>query len=144
MGFIADLSHHLIAITTAFSGTEVLLFGAVESSEVTLLLSFEARIMKPRVRRKNRYGFVGSTPNKFSFRTSPVFYALATNRPLHEIADTRSLQRHQIGAQNLELNTSNARDAKREDLDAFRSAFLRVKERAGLYVKLTDAGPHDR
>ena len=29
-GLEADLSHHLIAITTAFSGSDVLLFGAID------------------------------------------------------------------------------------------------------------------
>ncbi|HWL68660.1 MAG TPA: TIGR02186 family protein, partial [Geminicoccus sp.] len=31
-GLVADLSHHLIAITTAFTGSDVLLFGALEET----------------------------------------------------------------------------------------------------------------
>lgn len=133
-GFIADLSHHLIAITTAFSGTEVLLFGAVDSRDANVVVVVRGPEQFTGVRRKNRFGIVWLNSEEVEFGDVPSYYAIATNQPLDEIADEAELRRYQIGTENIRLVPTNSADLDHEDLEEFRLALLRNKARAGLYV----------
>jgi uncharacterized protein (TIGR02186 family) len=125
---VADLSKHLVAITTGFSGTEVLLFGAVEDKgDVVVVVRGPAR--QEVVRRKARIG--GIWVNEASAEMhAPAFYRVAASRPLEQIATPEVLQRHQIGAANLNLELADVDDAAAAE---FRSALLRLKERRSLY-----------
>ena len=68
---MADLSHRLIAITTAFAGTEVLLFGALEDpgSEVVVLVKGPAG--EQVVRRKSRIGPIWLNTREVRFKGTP-------------------------------------------------------------------------
>lgn len=125
---VADLSKHLVAITTGFSGTEVLLFGAIEDKgDVVVVVRGPAR--GEVVRRKARIG--GIWVNEASAEIqAPSFYRIAASRPLHQIAPPEVLQRHQIGTEHLHLEVQDKDDAAATE---FRGALLRLKQRRDLY-----------
>ena len=56
--FVADLSDHLIAITTAFTGTDVLLFGTVDKPGVGVAVVVRGPSGQAVVRRKSRMGLI--------------------------------------------------------------------------------------
>lgn len=143
--FVADLSDHLIAITTAFTGADVLLFGTADppGSEVAVVVRGPAGAAS--VRRKERLGAVWVVADRVDLAAAPSFYAVAASKPLHELAEPSELVRHEIGLEHLRLEPVAGEDGlgwdgaplDRADLAEFRAAFVRGKQREGLYAERT-------
>ncbi|HET6521551.1 MAG TPA: TIGR02186 family protein [Geminicoccaceae bacterium] len=129
---IADLSSHLIAITTAFAGTEVLLFGAT-GGEGDVAVTVTGPETEQVVRRKQRLAGIWLNRDGMTFRDVPAYYAVASSRPLHLIAAPEVLARHQIGVHRLELEPVPGDDHLRGATNAFRQALIRNKQAQGLY-----------
>ena len=129
---VADLSSHLIAITTGFTGTEVVLFGAVDGpGEVAVVvLGPPARVT---VRRKEPVAGIWMNRRAMVFEQVPGFYALATSRPLDGLAAEPVLARHGIGLERLTLTPAGGRAYAPADLALFREALVRARLEAGLY-----------
>lgn len=132
---IADLSDHLIAITTAFAGTDVLLFGAVDEPGgdiVVLVFGPEEEVY---VRRKTRVLLFWLNTQEVRFRGVPSFYAVASSRPLETVASEDVLARYRIGTGRLPLEAAGARGYSALEIGRFRTALIRNKIRQGLYVE---------
>ncbi|MGE0653068.1 MAG: TIGR02186 family protein [Alphaproteobacteria bacterium] len=127
---VADLSRHLVGITTGFVGTDVLLFGATEG-EGDVIVIVRGPDRRETVRRKGRVGGIWVNTDEVAFASAPAFYAVAASGPVNEIVSPRVLWRHRIGTENLELRPVRPLDAS--DLAAFRAGLLRNKIRQGLY-----------
>lgn len=127
---VADLSKHLVAITTGFAGTDVLLFGAVDGEgDVVVVVRGPA---KPEIiRRKDRQAGIWINSGSARVESAPSFYRVASTRPLAEIAPRSVLDRHQIGLDHLDLSI----DTKDSGADntAYRDALVRLKQDKGLY-----------
>ncbi len=129
---IADLSSREIAITTDFTGTELLLFGAIEGAhagDVVVVVRGPPR--QEVVRRKKRVAGIWVNADSVSFREVPSFYHVASTRPLTEITTPRALTGLEIGADRLKFQRVGA---ARPGDDAFRKALLRNKQRDKLYT----------
>ena len=127
---VADLSSHLIAITTGFTGTEVVLFGAVEQpgDVVVAVRGPEGPVT---VRRKERVLGLWSNGSSVTFTGVPSFYQVASTRPLDEIASREQLARQRIGLDEMSFGTAgNVSDTARA---IFHAALLREKQAAGLF-----------
>jgi len=128
---VADLSQHLVGITTGFVGTDVLLFGAVEGKgDVVVIVRGPAR--REVVRRKARVGGIWVNVDELAFTNAPSFYAVAASRPVEEVLSARLRARHRIGTEFLDLRA--ARQAEPEILAAFRAGLMRNKAKKGLYL----------
>jgi uncharacterized protein (TIGR02186 family) len=129
---IADHAPHLIKITTDFTGTEVLMFGAIEQDGdvVVVITGPEASVT---VRRKERIAGLWINRDQMTFPKAHGFYAVASSRPLEELAPANVLERHQIGVRNLRLQPAEV-DAPVAEIGLFRAALVRNKQRAGLYT----------
>ncbi len=126
---VADLSSREIAINTGFTGASLLLFGAVAGEgDVVVVVRGPAR--REVVRRKKRVAGVWINVESVSFRDVPVFYRIATARPLAEIAPEAVLEARQLGAERLRLRRIGAAPSGR---DPFLAALLRNKGRDRLY-----------
>lgn len=136
---VADLSDHLIAITTGFTGRELLLFGATDGDGEVVVV-----IHGPReevvVRRKERIAGIWMNRDSVSFRGVPAYYHAATTVGAALELPLRSIERHQIGVDYLRMEAPRnlAPDVIRE----FRQALIRNKQRDGLYS--TGIGVVDR
>jgi uncharacterized protein (TIGR02186 family) len=133
---VADLSQHLIAITTGFSGTEVLLFGATEG-EGDVVVVVRGPDTNTVVRRKSRELGIWINSAQQTFTGVPAFYRLAASRPLAEIATPQVQARHQLGIENLRFNTLRA--STPEEIADFRTGLLRNREREQLFS--AEVGP---
>ena len=131
-GVVADLSHHLIAITTAFSGTEVLLFGALDEPGTDVAVVIRGPEDDTVVRKKTRVGPVWLNTDQMTFERAPSYYAVAANKPLVEIADATELRRHQIGVENISFSL-NEEKAEQAEIQAYTDALVRNKQAAALY-----------
>lgn len=132
-GLVADLSDHLIAITTAFAGSDVLLFGATDGGgDVVVVVRGPAR--EQTVWRKRRIAGIWVNADSVTFGNVPSYYAIASSRPLDEVADEATLVRHGLGLSVLPLPVVDASDAGNAEVATFREALFRNKQDAGLYT----------
>jgi len=128
----ADLSSHLIAITTGFTGASVVLFGTTDAAaDVIAVVRGPDRSVV--VRRKSPVGGIWMNTRGVAFDGVPSYYALYSTRPLAEIAPPGMQALHQIGLDNLRFSSDAALAA--EDRTAFRAALVDEELRQGLYVK---------
>jgi uncharacterized protein (TIGR02186 family) len=132
---VADLSNHLIAINTGFTGTDVVLFGAVDGpGDVAVVV--QGPQDEAVVRRKSRVAGIWLNTESLTFAEVPGYYSVATTRPLSELVDGAVLARHEIGLDHLRLVPEES--VTPEEEVAFRSALIRNKQEEGLYA--ADAG----
>ncbi len=128
---VADLNNHLVAITTGFTGTSVVLFGATDGNgDVIVVVRGPERDIT--VRRKSKVAEVWINTRQVTFQGVPSFYSIASNKPLDDIAPLAMRQLHQIGLDNLRLATDAA--ISPQETEEFRAALLRNETRAGLYL----------
>jgi uncharacterized protein (TIGR02186 family) len=131
---IADLSRHLVAITTGFAGAEVLLFGAVdgEGDVIVTVRGPEGDIV---VRRKSQVNGMWINTQSVTFGAVPGYYAVAATKPIDEIVTPPGAEREQIGAERLRFEPE--RNLPPETVALFRRALLRNMERDGLFQART-------
>ncbi|MBF0374750.1 MAG: TIGR02186 family protein [Alphaproteobacteria bacterium] len=131
---VADLSKHLVAITTGFVGTEVLLFGAVDGpGDVVVVVRGPPR--PEVVRRKERVGGIWVNTGRADLAAVPAYYRVAATRPLPELAPPAVLERHRIGLEHLDLEPVLA--DKGAGAAEYRQALIRLKRDRGLWAAET-------
>jgi uncharacterized protein (TIGR02186 family) len=130
---VADLSKHLVAITTGFTGTEVLLFGAVEApGEVVVVVRGPNSPVT--MRRKSRVAGIWMNTAAETFRRVPSFYTVAASGSLKEIARPEVRQRNTLGVDALQRALPRAVE-RGDTAGAWRAALIRAKQRKGLYAR---------
>ncbi|RJF94714.1 hypothetical protein D3874_02530 [Oleomonas cavernae] len=139
---MTDLSERLIAITSSFTGSSILVFGAVVADgpgkrDVVVVLRGPDQGL--RVRRKEQVAGIWMNTDAHPFEAVPAFYAVAATRPLAEINAASAFARHQIGLSALKLKVRGLSETSEEASEAvpFRTALLRLKARQGLYPLMT-------
>jgi uncharacterized protein (TIGR02186 family) len=129
---VADLTSHLIAITTGFTGASVVLFGATDGpGDVIVAVRGPEREMT--VRRKSRVAGIWVNTQQVTFVNLPSFYAVAASRPIADILSPAAAAFYRLGIANLKLAASTP--APSVVVDAFRTALERTQQEAGLYVE---------
>ena len=128
---VADLTSHLIAITTGFTGTSVVLFGATDGrGDVVVAVRGPDREMS--VRRKNRVAGIWVNTQEITFSNVPSFYAIAASHPIEEILSPAAAALYRLGIANLKLEAETS--APSVVVDAFRAALERIQQQAGLFT----------
>jgi uncharacterized protein (TIGR02186 family) len=128
----ADLSSHVIGITTGFVGADLVLFGSTDRpGDVAVVVRGPSADIT--VRRKRQVLGIWVNGDSAVFHDAPGFYAAAASRPLDQIADPDLLARHMIGLDNIKLQP--AAPMAQPDLAAFRAALVASQEGADLYRK---------
>ncbi len=133
---VADLSDYVISIDSGFTGTDVLLYGAVED-EGDLVVVVRGPTETVAVRRKDRVAGIWVNRETVEFENVPSYYTVATSRPLDEIAQLNFRILHQIGLDALRLVATGDRPV--EEIAPFREALIRNRVREGLYGEAFDA-----
>lgn len=144
---IADLSQSQIAIRSNFTGTQILLFGAVEARtpgarainrDVIVVVQGPERPMT--VRKKEPVGGIWVNHDAVTYPSVPGYYAIASTRPLEVIAPSETLKALHIGVENINPGIPVARslDGNTQILSpdqeaAFWKALIRNQQRNGLY-----------
>lgn len=142
---IAALSNHRVMVTSSFAGTNLVLFGAIETPTPKRTgYDIVATITGPRqdalTFRKGRVLGIWLNVDSREFERVPSYLAVLSNRGLDAIASDDTRRRQQIGLENFPLNQRAAvtiADAGPDD--PFRQAFLRINMERGLYREATNA-----
>ena len=128
---VAALSNHLVAISTGFSGTDVLLFGAIEGSgDVVVVVRGPESVAT--VHRKGRNLGIWVNEADLSFANVPGYWSISSSRPLQSLVPDAVADFHQLGLQYLRLMPLEKSSDRR--IREFRAALIRNKLRAGLYT----------
>jgi uncharacterized protein (TIGR02186 family) len=128
---LADLTSHLIAITTGFTGTSVVLFGATDGpGDIIIVVRGPERDIV--VRQKRHLAGIWINIHNLTFAAVPSYYAVFSNRPLNQIAPAGMQALHQIGIENLRIDP---RDPSRPpgEIASFRAALLAEEQRDGVW-----------
>jgi uncharacterized protein (TIGR02186 family) len=127
---VADLTDHLVAITTGFHGTNVTLFGAIEGGgDVVVVVRGPER--ETVVRRKSRNAGIWLNTRSVSFGNAPGFYQIFSTKPIEEIVPASLRQLNEIGLDQLKLNPVGR--FSHEEVPNFRTALIQSLQDEGLY-----------
>ncbi|NJM55039.1 MAG: hypothetical protein HC841_03190 [Verrucomicrobiae bacterium] len=132
-----DVSTRNVAITSTFSGTEIVVFGSVENSRqeiagsgyYDIVVVVDGATAPAIVREKKRVFGIWVNADRMRFETLPLYRAVASSRPLEEIASYDVLASNRITLDHYMRTTGPF--AKRA---SFGAAATRLKQRDGLYV----------
>ncbi len=130
---VADLSTHYIAITTGFTGKDVVLFGATDGpGDVVVVV--RGPYGTDVVRRKSQIAGIWMNTLQVTFSGVPNYYAVYSTRPLDEIMSPAMRALNEIGAGNLRLGVVE-KDRSPQQIAEFRAALLRQQQRDDLFVE---------
>lgn len=136
---IAGLSQSSVSITADFSGTEILVYGAVkreapapEGGPMRVIVTVQGPDIPVTVRRKDqRYG-IWLNNASVGIDAAPSFYAVSTSAPLRQaLSETEDL-RHRITIPRAIRAVGISEEA--DNSPAFIEALLRIREKEGRYA----------
>lgn len=128
-----DLTEQVVPITTGFTGSDLILFGAVrEPGDIVVVVRGPTRTQV--VRRKQRTFGVWVNKDEFVFEDVPSFYWVASNRDMSTFMTKELADIHQIGLDDLQLTALGEPDLSL-DTAKFRSGLIRNMQRKGLYYR---------
>ena len=130
---VVDLSTREVKVSSSFVGTNVMVFGTNNQHDNIIVV-----IMGPQetttVRKKQRVSGIWINREKMEFKEVPGFYAIASTRPLNEIAEQSLLKRHNIGIRNtITDNFTNQEQKEIQNYRSFKEALIRGKKKKGLF-----------
>ena len=127
-----DVSSRLIAITSNYTGAELILFGSrIGEGDVVAVVRGPAQ--SDVVRRKTRVAGIWVNSEALVFDGAPGFYAVAASRPLPEIAAQAVWSQLQIGSEYLKLEPRTPVSVI--GAYPYREALINNKENVGLYLR---------
>jgi uncharacterized protein (TIGR02186 family) len=139
---VSGLSQDQIQITSSYTGTDIVVFGAIEGdakqSGQTAPRDVVVVVRGPNtnmvVRRKVRVGGIWINRDAIRFTGMPAYYFLASTRPISSIAQTDTLRRYEIGLSTITPQTKSTRSTSKAE--PFRLAAIREQKAAHLYDEL--------
>ncbi|RED53884.1 TIGR02186 family protein [Aestuariispira insulae] len=128
---VADLSEHMVAITTGFTGTELLLFGAVDGDGDIVVVT-HGPTEEVVVRKKDRVAGIWMNTQAVTFEHVPSFYQIAETEGAVNAMALSMKRRHKVGVRHLRMDYQ---ETPLEDyqIRPFREALIRNKQRMELY-----------
>ena len=147
---VAGLSQTEVSITSNFTGTEIIVYGAVKrdapapaAPPLEVIITIEGPSAPLMLRRKSRQLGIWINTDAVRIDSAPSFYAVATTGPLADILSDTDNLRHQITIPR--AIRAIGISAQAENAPEFIEALLRIREKEDRYrvaegsVELTDA-----
>ena len=140
----ADVSTRTVEITSGFSGTQIVVFGAVgqsrqpsaESGLYDVVVLVEGTPTPLVARKKSNVAGLWINTDAVQFQQLPSYYGISSTRPIEEIAETAVLDTFEIGFEHVRMHPAAGQlDLPQAKLKDFQAAVVRLKEKEGLYVR---------
>lgn len=140
---VTDLSQHVIEITSQFSGSELLLFGAIERHALESVQSNEISVQgldydiivvvqsEPTdlvVRKKEKVAGIWINTENQMIHGAPGYYVIGSTRPLDEFLSKEDQVRLRLGLANLNITNEQG-----EDVGEYKEALIRNMINKDLY-----------
>ena len=138
---VGALSHNRVTLTANFSGSEILIFGAIrhdgsaeDAAPFDVIIVIEGPRQPVAIWRKDRWMGIWVNVEAVNMASVPSFYAVATTAPLSQILSAGEDAQYRISAPQAIRASQAVGDVA--DRDLFTAALLRIRERAEEYLAL--------
>jgi uncharacterized protein (TIGR02186 family) len=135
---VPEVSQHEVQVRQGFTGTELLLFGAIldpdgqrASQPYDIVVVLKGPTQPILLREKEKKLGVWLNAHSTAFRSAPSFFAVASSRPIGEIVDERTAAIYELGLDFLQLSPTGAIDP--EEQARFTAGLVDLMQRQGLY-----------
>lgn len=139
---VPEISQHDIVLRQGFTGTQLLLYGAVldprgmragsgAEAAYDIVIVLKGPTEPIRLREKEQMAGIWVNADSTAYRSVPSFYALASSRPVAEIVDPRTAAIYELGLEYLQLSPTGTIDP--EEQQRFSAGLVDLRARQGLY-----------
>ncbi|MCL4673026.1 MAG: TIGR02186 family protein [Sphingomonadaceae bacterium] len=135
---VPEVSQHEVQVRQGFTGTELLLFGAIldpagrrAAQDYDIVVVLKGPTMPVRVREKERVAGIWVNAESTAFRSAPSFFAVASSAPVREIVDERTAAIYEFGTEFIQLSPTGMIDV--EEQQRFAAGLVDLRTRQGLY-----------
>ncbi|MEM9435552.1 MAG: TIGR02186 family protein [Pseudomonadota bacterium] len=136
-GIVADLSQRRVSITTNFTGSEIIIFGAVKretpisaADPLDVIITVAGPEQAVTVRKKERVAGIWVNTQEQEIDSAPSFYAVMTTAPLDDILSETEDLRFRI----TKTKVIRAVDGGAErDIEGFTEALIRIRQGEDIY-----------
>jgi uncharacterized protein (TIGR02186 family) len=137
---ISGLSQDNIQITSSYSGTDIVVFGAVEDSGDQKGRDVVVVIRGPTTnftaRRKARVAGIWVNSDRVVVKGMPSYYYLVGTRDINLLATEDTLAHYDLGLDHVQ--PIDATTPVLSKLETYRQAIVRARERSGLYAERSE------
>ena len=140
---VMGLSQSSISISTNFSGSDILIFGAIKreaaipEGDLDVIVTISGPSTALTIRRKDRRMGMWINTDAVEIDRAPSFYAVASSGPLTEVLSETENLRHRVSIP-LAIRSVGAPETV-GDVQSFTEALIRIRTENGLYALLENA-----
>lgn len=141
---VPDISQHEIEVRQGFTGTELLLYGAILTPEgqrangdYDIVVLLEGPLKPIVLREKRRVAGMWVNADSTTLRSAPSYYAVVSSRPIRQIVDERTAAIYELGLGSLQLSPTGAIDPAAQS--RFAAGLTDLMRRSGLYSQSENA-----
>lgn len=135
---VPEVSQHEVRLRQGFTGTELLLFGAIldpsgqrAGRAYDIVVVLKGPVEAIRVREKEQVGGIWINARSNDYRSAPAFYALAATRPIDRIVDNKTAAIFEFGTRFIQMSPSGVIDPVEQA--RFQQGLVDQRRRQGLY-----------
>jgi len=135
---VPEVSQHEIEVRQGFTGTELLLFGAIlepdgrrAGRDYDIVVVLKGPTEPIRLREKQKIFGVWINYDSSAFRSAPSYFAVASSKPISEIVDDRTAAIYELGLDYLQLSPIGSIDPTAQE--RFTKGLVALRAREGLY-----------
>lgn len=140
---VPEVSQHEVEVRQGFTGTELLLFGAIldpagrrAAQEYDIVVVLKGPSQPIRLREKEQVGGIWINAESTDLRSAPTFFAVASSRPISEIVDEKTAAIFEFGTDYIQLSPSGIIDP--ETQRRFAAGLVDLRQRQGLFSEDMD------
>ncbi|QEA16255.1 hypothetical protein FRF71_08985 [Novosphingobium ginsenosidimutans] len=135
---VPEVSQHEIQVRQGFTGTELLLYGAILTPEGSragqdydIVVVLKGPTNAIILREKQRIAGIWVNAASAEFRSAPAFFAVASSKPIDQIVDQKTAAIYELGLPWLQLSPIGAFDPAEQR--RFSAGLVERRVREGLY-----------
>lgn len=135
---VPEVSQHEIQVRQGFTGTELLLYGAIldpsgirAGRDYDIVVVLKGPTQSIKLREKQKLAGVWVNADSTDFRSAPTFYSVVSSKAIKDIVDDRTAAIYELGLPWLQLSPIGAIDPKQQA--RFAAGLVGLREGEGLY-----------
>mgnify|MGYP005988926677 CR=1 FL=1 len=138
---VPEISQHEVQVRQGFTGTELLLFGAIldptrATSQYDIVVVLKGPSQPIRLREKERVAGIWINAESTAFRSAPAYFAVASSAPVKDLVDERTAAIYELGLEYIQLSPTGAIDPVEQA--RFSSGPVDLRPRQGLFREEMD------
>ncbi|MDN3646118.1 TIGR02186 family protein [Pontixanthobacter aestiaquae] len=135
---VPEVSQHEVQVRQGFTGTELLLFGAIldpggtrAGEDYHIVVVLKGPTQPIQLREKERIAGIWMNADSTAFRSAPSFFAVSSSSPIPDIVDERTAAIYELGLDFIQLSPSGTIEP--EEQARFTAGLVDLRQRQGLY-----------